>query len=952
MALMSLASREVRREALLARLERVRPRILALIAPAGYGKSTLARQLLSGRDGAAICDAAGVLDELDLARRVVPALAVESPSRTQALTQRELMLGDGGTSVADRVHLALEAWQQSVSGTTFVFEGAEHIARNAGARELFARFLTHCPDGRSIVICSREGLRVHLTRFAPPHEILTLRADDLAFDGEELARLFGDQAHDGELIERVQGLSRGWPIAVFLLKRFATEGRIGKLLESLNHVAFEELHDYLADQILASLPQPLVEALFVCACIPAAKADDLQAALGSDENVRALTEFARESPFLERTADGSFVVHPLLATLLLERYEDRRRGVLLTAAEAHTRAKEYQRAAELHLARGDHPAAAHALGQHEVIRDHTPSMEYARVLASLEHTLVQRFPRLWGVTAMLRIFCADTEELLDEAESIWRTLPPNTTSIERYYVLLFRVLFMSHIGLYEDALQIVERFCAENGVGDEPKNHFEGCLYYLLGLMRARSGEIDLAERYLTLALPHIGGTDVMSSGTFLALGAEISRVRGEFTLARQFVDRAIDTARHSGLMNYVALSMAEGAFGAWISGDEMTFERYALQLDEAVQRNGVRGLAYFAASARGRNEEPQDVDQLKWVACGRLIAAAEAPQKQQSLRHARAALAAARQFGTPFLECLALVAVAVFDDMHFDVHMAEALECAKRCSSPLLVSAVEAVAKRRGDQGMLNGYMLRLQRQQIDRVPVLEIGLTDGTVRCAGRAVTLSEREFALLVALCLRREPTPRGVLADLLWPDVDEYAARNALSVTLHRLRKSLGCEDGIVRSKDGYALNDDVRVDIWEIDRTLAALRARRELSEAERGLLEGMYAKLRGGRPDRMMNWEWFGPTERRIAELRLDVAHRLANDAVAGGDPNRALEYARDMIQYDPCDEAARRIAITAHLSKGDRSAAMRQYRQYRDRLLAELQCEPSDEIKRLVGAP
>jgi hypothetical protein len=29
----------------------------------------------------------------------------------------------------------------------------------------------------------------------------------------------------------------------------------------------------------------------------------------------------------------------------------------------------------------------------------------------------------------------------------------------------------------------------------------------------------------------------------------------------------------------------------------------------------------------------------------------------------------------------------------------------------------------------------------------------------------------------------------------------------------------------------------------------------------------------------------------------------------------------------------------------------MRQYRQYRDTLLAELQCEPSDSIKRLVGA-
>ena len=56
------------------------------------------------------------------------------------------------------------------------------------------------------------------------------------------------------------------------------------------------------------------------------------------------------------------------------------------------------------------------------------------------------------------------------------------------------------------------------------------------------------------------------------------------------------------------------------------------------------------------------------------------------------------------------------------------------------------------------------------------------------------------------------------------------------------------------------------------------------------------------------------------------------------------------MIGYDPCDEAGRELAITAHLRRGDHAAAMRQYRQYRETLLAELQCEPSEQIKELVG--
>lgn len=951
MAIATGGLHEIRRDSLLDRLERVQPRILALLAPAGFGKSTLARQLIAGRANAAVCDAAGVLDDLDLARRLVPALAVETPSRTQTLTQRELMLGDGGTSVAERVNLALEAWKTPVTGTTFVFENAEHIARNPSAREFFARLLTQCPDGRSIVICSRESLRVHLTRFAPPHEILTLRAEDLAFNRMELATLFGNHDVDPGMLSRIMQLSQGWPIAVFLLKRFANEGRIETLLESLDDVAFEELHDYLADQVLASLDPALVEALFVCACIPNAKIDDLQAAVTDEAAVRALADFAKESPFLTRTADGVFAMHPLLGSLLLEHHEERRREVLARTAEAHAQEKRWQRAAELHLARGDQPAAAYALGQHEVIRDHAPSMQYARILSSLDRSLVQKYPRLWAVTALLRMFCIDTEELLDEAESLWRTLSPDVTPLERYYILVFRILFMSYIGLLEEAEEMLERFAAENGVADEPKNYFEGYLFYLLGLMRARIGDVDRAERELTMALPLVGGMDIMASGTLLALGSDIARVRGEFAVARQFIDRALESARRSGLYNFVAFDLAEGAFGSWLSGDDAAFVRYSAELEEVVQRNGVRGFAYFTAVARGRTEEPHDADLLKWVACGRMIAAASASQSGQALKHARAAVTAAQQYRAPFIECLALIALGIFDDLHFDEHLRRALECAKRCSAPGLANAVEAIAQRRADYGMLNAFMMRLQRERVERVPLLEVGLTDGSVRCAGRSITLSEREHALLIALSLRREVVPRSRLADWLWPDLDDYAARNSLSVCMHRLRQHLGSDQAIVRSKDGYALHDDVRVDLWDIDRAVSILRARPALADAERSVLESVHEKLRNRRPERMLQWEWFEATERRINELRLEVAHRLAADALSHANSRRALELAEEMIGYDACDEAARQIAITAHLALGDRGAAMRQYRQYRDVLLAELQCEPSESIKSLVGA-
>jgi DNA-binding SARP family transcriptional activator len=942
---------EVRRDGLLERLERVRPTLVALIAPAGFGKSTLVRQLLGKRGGYAICDCAGVTDDLDLARRLIPALAIESPDRVTSLTQRELMLGDGGTSISERVRLALEAWREPTDGTTFAFENAEHLAHCPPARDFFARLLAQRPPGRSIVLCSRESLRLHLTRFAPPHEIMVLRATDLAFDRDEIRSIFGAHVEDDATLDRILAVSQGWPIAIFLVKRFAAEGRMEKLLSRLDDVAFEELHDYLVDEVLSSLDQRTVDALFAAASIPRATPLDVSFALDDPAIADEIAEFAKESPFAARNADGTLAVHPLLASLLLEHREEKRNALLSSVADRYEAQEAYVRAAELHLARGDQMAAARTLGRHEVIRDHSPSMEYASVLSSLDRSLVRTYPRLWGVTAMLRLFCVDTEEMLEEAESIYRTLPPETSPIERYYIFVFRVLFMSYLGMFEEALEMIDGFAKANNVPEEPRSLLDGYVAYVRALLTARLGRLDESEKQLMLALPLIQAMDVMASGTLLTLGADIARVRGERAMERQFIDRAIEHARRSVLSNFVAFDLTEAVIGAWLAGEEETAARYAVELEEHVERLGIRGFAYIAAVARGRAAEPTEVDLLKYVAVGRLMACGDATDAQDAARLARSALIAAELYRAPFTECLAAAATALFDAAAFDEYMERARSCARRCDSPALQSAVEAIAGRTGEYGMLDAFVAKLSRERERRVPPLEIELTTGKVASNGVAVALSDRELELLVALSLRRETVPRGRLADLIWPELEEYAARNALSVCLHRLRAHLGNDGAIVRSGEGYRLHDEAWVDLWEIDRLVAAIRARGTVGDVEREALRESYARLREPRPVRMQSWEWFEHTERHIGELRLEVAMRLATDALARDGAQDALGLAHEMIAYDPCDEPAREIAIRAYLLLGDRAAAMRHFRQYRETLQSELQCDPSPSLVALVGS-
>jgi len=208
------------------------------------------------------------------------------------------------------------------------------------------------------------------------------------------------------------------------------------------------------------------------------------------------------------------------------------------------------------------------------------------------------------------------------------------------------------------------------------------------------------------------------------------------------------------------------------------------------------------------------------------------------------------------------------------------------------------------------------------------------------------------LLVALAVRREIVARSRLTDLLWPELEEYAARNALSVCLHRLRAHLGDESIVVRDDDGYRLHEAAWVDLWEIEKILSVTRANESPSEPERHVLQEAYRRLCARRTTRMHAWAWFEPIERRIGEMRLRAAMTLAGDALARRDAAAAFQLAEEMIAFDPCDEPAREVAIRAHLLTGDHSGALRHLRQYQRTLQAELQCDPSPALIALVGTP
>lgn len=869
--------------------ERVRaadPALVAVVAPAGFGKSTFLRELLGG--AGPVCDCRGSAGALGLARRLLPALADEAPERSPALARVETLLGGDGDA-AGGLAATLAAWRAPVAPGLFAFENAEDALADPGAREFLARLLAERPEERTVVVCSREPLRFQLSRFASPHRVVTVRAEDLAFDEPRIAAAFAGSGASAETLSRVAALTRGWPIAVLLLARFAREGRLEALLDRLDDVAYEELHGYLAERVLDAAEPAVVDALVACAALDPASERDLRLVLG-EAGCAAFLRFAGWSPLVARDPDGWFRAHPLLGPALAAARPGRAEALLAPAAAAYEAAGEDERAAEIHLARGDAGAAATALGRVEAVTDGAPGMAYARVLAALDRDTLRDHPRLWTVAALLRRLAVDPRALLAEAEAVWRRLPPDAPAPVRVALSGFRVLLMSDGGEHERALALVEGFRTQIAAPDVPATRMHAWLLYLRGLLCERLGRFADAERDLTAAWPFVEGNDVVATSALLALAE------------------------------------AEAAFGAWLAGDEAALLQHAFALEAAVERDGVAGLAFFAATLHGRSRDPGPADHPFWIACGRLVAG-DAERAREAAAHAR----------SPLLQLLAALALA-----ERDVTKRAAL----RAEASAIAAALDA------PEHLVEAFLRRLRAAAETTAPAgIAVEIVTGRVVRDRAALELPEREHALLTALAIRPEPIARERLTDLLWPDLNEAAARNAFHVCLHRLKARLGDERAVARSRDGYRLGDGVRVDLREIERGVAALRGVERPDDAQLARLRTLHEALRGSRPARIEAWDWFEPTDRRLRELRCEVAHALASAALAAGRTAEALALAHETIAYDPCDEPAREVAIRAYLANGDRAAALRHFRQYRDTLVAELQCEPSAALAALVGA-
>lgn len=302
--------RIIRRPRLTAMLENSSARIRLLIAPAGYGKTTLAREWLVDAQRHEVWYQGGPAsaDVAALAAGVAEAASQILPGAGTRMRDRLGATGHAEEDVDILAALFAEDVGDWPSGVWLVFDDY-HYAMNSSASERFVELVTHHTPLQMLITSRRRPSWVSARRILYG-EILEIDRRALAMVDAEARAVLGRQDQG---IDELIGRARGWP-AVLGLAALTTELQVpGAELP-------DALYEYFAEELFQALTRDVQAGLSLLAAFPRLSLDLATKVLGGQ--ARAMLDDGVRVGALTRR-EGDFELHPLFREFLLTKLKER-----------------------------------------------------------------------------------------------------------------------------------------------------------------------------------------------------------------------------------------------------------------------------------------------------------------------------------------------------------------------------------------------------------------------------------------------------------------------------------------------------------------------------------------------------------------------------------------------------------------------------------------------------
>jgi LuxR family transcriptional regulator, maltose regulon positive regulatory protein len=718
--------------------------IVSVVAPAGYGKTTLLSQW-ARRERPSFAWVS--LDEGDNEPKVLLTYVAAALDRVEPVGAEVFdALASPASSVPGSVVPRLGSALASRALPVVLVLDDVHVLHNREGRAALSVLTEHVPVGSRLALVGREEPPVRTSRLRAQGRIVEIGAEDLAFSSEEASVLLRnagvelDTADAAQLYDRTEG----WPAGLYLAALYLREG--GSVAGAAGAFGGGDwtVSGYVESELLSGIPRQQRQFLTPTAVLERMSGPLCDAVLERRDSAATLAKLARSNLLLvplDRRRQW-YRYHHLFRDMLLadlERHEPSVVPVLRQRAASWCLGHDPEAALEYSMAAGDVEMAARLVEQLAgfATRPRSPAVlthyrQDARINAFLrwfrwleDHGGVEEHP---FIAVLGEVLCAMTgrpaeAERLAEMVDRWQyggthRLDDNLDKSAAPAALVRAMLCRHGVEqMRSDAEEAVRLFGPGNGVGRVASTLYLGMAHLLLGDLQAADMAFDdvisAAERADT----------PVSLAIALSERSLVSRARGEWEQAQAFAEWAGALKDQPGIKDtYCApLVRAAQARAAWHRGEAravrleltsaqrtrhlLTYALPHLAVQARVELGGVYLAIGDAAGAATLLREVDDVLRRR-PRLGTLVAEAEALRSRLSKRRGlgivgASALTAAELRVLPML-CTHLSFPQIGGEMFISRHTvkSQAMSIYRKLG---VGSRAEAVARAR-DLGLLDG--------------------------------------------------------------------------------------------------------------------------------------------------------------------------------------------------------------------------------------------------------
>ena len=541
--------------------------IVSVVAPAGYGKTTLLAQWAE-RNGQSFAWVS--VDEADNDPKVLLSYVAEALDAVEPLGERVFdALASPGSSVPGSVVPRLGSAFSSMTSPVALVLDDVHLLQNQDCRSALSVLADHVPPGSRLALAGRTAPPLRIARLRAEGKLLEIGPDDLSLTLEEAssllhnARLALDTDEVAELHERTEG----WPVALYLAALCLREGSSFEPAAASFGGDNRLVSDYVESEFFARI-SPQERAFLTRTAVLERMCGPLcDATLGLGESTATLAGLARSNLLLvplDRRGQW-YRYHHLFRDMLLA--ELRRREPDLIPV-LHRRAAQWcedngtpGEALEYRMQAGDSDAAAGLVGVLAF-----PAYQHGRV-ATIErwfgwleeHGAIENRPSVAIMAAMVAAMtgkpaAAERWARLAEGGAVAANMPDGSPTTEPWLALLRALLCRDGPDQMRADAELAARTLAAG-------SFFRAAATLYLAMAHLMAGHRDRADLVFEDQVAQgrvlgvmVGPCVALAERALLAIG------QGAWEQAEQYVSQARSVAHDAHLEEYPLVAIMHAA--------------------------------------------------------------------------------------------------------------------------------------------------------------------------------------------------------------------------------------------------------------------------------------------------------------------------------------------------------------------------------------------------------